>query len=100
MALFCVSDYTVTRDKYTAEQPLYTNYDIDEASAVIKLSVSSLLRCSLICASHKGCVSFAYSEISGSCSCARLQNPVLYSALSSPGLKFFTFLDGESLIVK
>jgi len=95
MALFAVTDYTVTRDKYIAEQPLYANYDIDEASAVIKLAVPSLLRCSLLCANHQECVSFAYSEISGSCSCARFQSPGLYSALSSPGFKFYTFLDGE-----
>ena len=100
IAPFVVTDYTVTRDKYIAEQPLYANYDIDEATAVIKLSVPSLLRCSLLCSSHQECVSFDYSEISGICSCSRFQNPVLSSAISSPGFKFFTFLDGESLIVK
>jgi hypothetical protein len=41
MAPFVVTDYTVTRDKYIEEKPLYANYDIDEASAVIKLSVTS-----------------------------------------------------------
>ena len=100
MAPFVVTDYTVTRDKYLAEQSLYANYDIDEASAVIKLSVSSLLRCSLLCSSHQECVSFAYSEISCLCSCSRFQMPVSYSAISSPGFKLFKFLDGESLIVK
>ena len=53
IAPFVVTDYTVTRDKYIAEQPLYANYDIDEASAVIKLSVPSLLRCSLLCSTTK-----------------------------------------------
>ena len=53
MAPFLVTDYTVTRDKYIEEQPLYANYDIDEASAVIKLSVPSVLRCSLLCSSHQ-----------------------------------------------
>jgi hypothetical protein len=40
MAPFVVTDYTVTRDKYIAEQPLYANYDIDEASAVITSSIT------------------------------------------------------------
>ena len=100
MAPFVVTDYTVTRDKYIEEKPLYANYDIDEASAVIKLSVTSLLRCSLLCSSHQECVFFAYSEVSGLCSCSLFQSPMLYSAIWSPAFKFFTFLDGESLIVK